>query len=219
MQGNFEGTKEMKYFWIVCAFFLMEGANAQTITVGNVKVSVTADSAASAREKAIGQAHQLACQKLVNENFPERAGSFPSQDVLMDMVNDFSIDREKTTSTSYAASLTFQFDESQVLRWVQQDGPLSPTLPPMHQTSESRPLKIKASYRNHAEWQYIRKTLENFPGVQNLSIFTLSAKNASMRISYLNPIDRLEKGLLQKGILLSQQEDGWVVSSNGQMLH
>lgn len=213
----------MKYFLIVAVFFLMDMAKAQTITVRDVLVSVKADSAASAREQALDQAHSLAFQKLVDEHFPERADSLPSQDVLRDMVSDFSIDQEKTTPQSYRASLTFQFDESQVINWVQQIPYTQPTSQSSHflhqPYEESGFLKIIATYATHSEWQHIRKALENFPGVQNLSIVTLSPKKASMEITYGGAIDKLEQGLLQKGILLSQQEDSWLASLKGQALH
>lgn len=213
----------MKYFLVVCAFFLMEEAKAQTIGVGNVKVSVKADSAASAREQALNQAHKLAFQKLVSENFPESASPLPSEDILKDMVSGFSIDREKTTSTSYTASLTFEFDEPQLLGWIQQGprGQQAPSHLPFGDQSprECGPLILTASYQTHGEWQHIRKTLENSPGVQNLSISSLSAKNASMRLIYGGNLDKLQQVLLQKGVLLSQQGDDWVVSSNEQALH
>lgn len=97
-------------------------AKAHVITVADVKVSVTADSAAVARDKALDQAHALAFQKLLKENFPEESKNPPSTDVIMNMVTDFSIDREKTTPKSYTASFTFQFDASQLLGWVTPKG-------------------------------------------------------------------------------------------------
>ena len=63
----------MRYLWFLV--FLVWGGQvgAQTMTVTNVKVSVTDSSPATAREKALDQAHQLAFQKLVEENFAESA--------------------------------------------------------------------------------------------------------------------------------------------------
>lgn len=213
----------MNYILVVIAFFLIHEARAQAITVGNVKVSVKADSAASAREQALEQAHQLAFQKLLNENFPERQGSFPSPDVLGNMVADFSIDREKATPTSYAASLTFQFDEPQVIAWAQQSQhtpPNSESTPfPQHPYKNSNSLKVRATYGTHSEWRHIRQTLETFPGIQNLSIASLSPKNANLEINFNGSTDQLGQDLLQKGILLSQQEGGWIVTSNGEALH
>jgi hypothetical protein len=129
------------------------------------------------------------------------------------MVIDFSIDREKTTPTSYTAVLTFQFNEPSVLTWLQR-GQQRPSSIPFVRETGGLSLNITASYTTHTEWQHIKKTLENFPGVKTLSIFTLSPKNASMKITYRGPIDKLQQGLLQNDILLTAQEDGWMVSSN-----
>lgn len=212
----------MKYFWIVAVLLFFQEARAQTITITDVRVSVRSDSAASAREQALNRAHELAFQKLVRENFPEHVISLPSQNILSNMVNDFSIDREKSTPTSYTASLTFQFDEPQIMAWVQKT-PLNaqndPTVPRGLQSNGiGRSLRILASYGTHGEWLHIRKALENSAGVQNLSIFTLSPKNANLEIYYRGPIDQLEQTLLQKDILLSQQDDNWVIALNKQIL-
>jgi hypothetical protein len=209
----------MRYFGIIFAFFLLQAVNAQTLTVGHVKVSVEADSAASAQTQALDHAPQLAFQKLMEENFPESVGSLPPPAVLQDMVSDFSVDREKTTPKSYTAILTFQFNEPLVLSWLQrreQGTTSSPFSRPAYEESDS--LNVTATYATHGEWQHIRKTLENFPDVQTLSVFTLSPKNASMKITYRGSIDKLKQGFLQKGILLAQQDDGWVISSNEQVL-
>ena len=106
-----------------------------------------------------------------------------------------------------------------MLSWVQQGQQRSAPVPFMGQShEESRPLKITASYATHSEWQYIRKTLEKCAGVRNLSLVSLSPQRANLNITYGGPIDQLTQALLQKGILLSQQEEGWIVSSNGQAL-
>lgn len=216
---------KMKYLLAFLACFIIHSANAQTITVEGVKVSVTGDSAAAAREQALDQAHHLAFQKVLSENFPEKQVSSPSEETLRGMVRDFSINREKTTPTSYTASLTFQFDEPQVRNWVAQvqnghPDPQEPSSSPFLQQpkEESKPLLIAASYGTHSEWQHIRKTLETFPGVQKLSIFTLSPKSAKMEITYRGSIDKLVQGLLQQGFRLVQQNGEWVLSSNEQAL-
>ena len=211
----------MKYFWIGAVLLFFHEAKAHTITVRDVRVSVKADSAASAREEALDRAQGLAFQKLVKENFPEHTISVPSQDALHNMINDFSIDREKSTPTSYTASLTFQFDEFQVMNWAQQtqlneqNGPTAPR--GLYSHGRGSPVKILASYGAHREWLYIKKTLENCVGIQNLSIFTLSPKNATLQINYRGSMDQLEQVLLQKNILLSQQGDNWVIALNKQM--
>lgn len=211
----------MKYFWIIAVFFLIQTAQAQIITVGEVKVSVKAESPASAREQALDQAHQLAFQKLMTENFPEKAFSLPSQDILRDMVNDFSIDREKTTPTSYTASMTFQFDELQVTKWIQQFQQDQSEISPLYSQDSERiqPLKIRAFYETHLDWQHIKKALEKGAHIQDFVVFALSPKSADLEIMYSGSIDQLKKELLQKDIFLSQKDEGWVISLKEQAVH
>jgi hypothetical protein len=209
----------MKYGFVIIVLSSIYAANAQTLSVENIRVSVKAESAASAREQAIEQAHQLAFQKLIDENFPESTNSLPSTEFVEGLVRDFSIEREKTTPTSYTASLTFQFDAPRVIAWIHQTPQKSSHRALTQQKyEENSSLKVTASYGTHAEWQYIRKTVENFPGVEKLSIFTLSPKNANLEIIYGGSFDILEKGLLQKGILLSQEKEGWLISSKVETL-
>jgi len=202
----------------VALFLFFYEAKAQTLTVRDVKISVKAESAASAREQALDQAHRLAFQKLLQENFPEHPFPVPPHEVLNTMVNDFSIEREKSTPTSYTASLTFQFDEPQVMAWIQQ--PQQNGEKKLAGRGESQPagkgtpIKILASYNTHREWLYLKKTLEKCVGVRNFSIFSLSPKNAKFEIYYHGALDQLEQALLQKNILLSQQKEYWMVALN-----
>lgn len=55
-----------KFFVILLALHF---STAHAITVSDVRVSITADSAGAAREQAIKQAHTIAFQKLMQENF------------------------------------------------------------------------------------------------------------------------------------------------------
>jgi len=206
----------MKYLLVLTAFFFTSNAKAHEIIVKDVKVSVTADSAATAREQALEQAHGLAFKKLLTENFPEKSGPPPSHDAILNMVTGFSIDREKTTPKSYTASLSFEFDGPSVHAWVQNRG--QPSVPKEQAFSpaaiQGKTLKIVASYATLPDWQVIKKTLENFSGIQKINILALSPQNASMEIVYGGDIEKLQQHLLHKGLLLSSQGDTWVISSN-----
>ena len=204
----------MKYLWFFVIFLFALDAKAQIMTVSNVKISVTGDSAATAREKALDQAHDLAFQKLLNENFPEKSGSSPSHDAIVDMVTDFSIDREKTTPTSYAASLTFQFDASQVYPWLQQkqlSGSLSSSSPLPSLSMAGKSLKLVASYSSLSEWQHIKRALQELPGIQKINLLTLSLENANIEIVYGGDPEQLHSHLLQKGLTADSQGGVWAI--------
>ncbi|OJW54067.1 MAG: hypothetical protein BGO67_08370 [Alphaproteobacteria bacterium 41-28] len=210
----------MKYLWVFVALQFIDYAKAEVITVTNVKVSVTDDSSATAREKALERAHDLAFQKLLNESFPEKASPLPPHDRVMNMVTDFSIDREKTTPTSYTASLTFQFDGSQVQTWLQQKGQTSPkeAFSVEQSSARGKPLKMYISYTSLIQWQDVKKVLETFPGVQKFTVLAFSLQNARVEVAYCGSLEKLQQHLLQKGYLLSPQEEGWIISSNGPLL-
>lgn len=203
----------MKYLWILGSLLFMESAHAQVLTVTNIKVSVTADSSATAREEALDKAHDLAFQKLVSENFPEKSGALPTHQDIINMVTDFSIEREKTTPTNYTASLTFQFDASKVQTWAQRDAqhvnaPLSPSL------DAGKPLKITAFYTTLSDWNNIKNTLENSSGVQKITLHTFSSQQADMDVTFSGNIETLKAQLVQRGWSLSPQEQGWRLSAN-----
>lgn len=185
------------------------------ITVSQVQVSVTADSAAVAREQALEEAHSLAFKKLLQENFPEVPLKLPPQDTLLNIVQGFSIDQEKTTPKSYRASLTFQFDEAQVQRWIE-EGESGPSHTLTEQTSfgDFQTFPIKASYTGLSQWNHIKDVLSQAPGVKNLTVESLAPQEAILTFSYGKDLQTLRQYLLHKGFLLSPDENGWMLSPN-----
>ncbi len=204
----------MKPLWFLIMCLFIACAKAHVITVADVKVSVTADSAAVARDKALDQAHALAFQKLLKENFPEESKNPPSTDVIMNMVTDFSIDREKTTPKSYTASFTFQFDASQLLGWVTPKGEVSSqdSFGAPQSLEKGKSLKIRALYSTLSEWQMIKKALENFAEVQKLTVLTVTPQNAELEIVYACSIEKLQQYIVQKEVLLSFEAEEWILS-------
>lgn len=224
----------MKSFYLILAVLCISISHARALSVSDVRVSVTADSAAAAREQAIEKAHELAFEKLVKENFPDQVASLPSPDKLMNMVTNFSIDKEKTSPKKYAASMTFQFDGGQVQSWLKKASKSSePSLPistyreeiiqihpqiehgsaPVQQNGPA-PLKVTATYNSLPEWQHIKRTLEDAQGMINVSVTNLSAQRASVDLEYGGNIDRLHQQLLSQGLTLAPEGDSWIITSN-----
>jgi hypothetical protein len=203
----------MKQLWFLPLCLLLQNESLLSLTVTDVKVSVTSDSAASAREKALADAHGLAFQQLLKEHFPESSPSLPPQDTLMNMVSDFSINKEKTTPQSYTASLTFQFDEPQVQAWLHQAQP--PSSSPMAFTPSPTGdlLKITAAYDTLAQWHHIKKTLEGVDEVQKLRLISLSPTKAEMEVAYTGEKSQLQQRLRDKKLSLEPQGQGWEISA------
>ena len=203
---------------LLCMFASPSGVMA-IVTVGNVQVSATAASIAEAREQALDKGHQLAYQKLLEENFPESHRPTPPHDTLMDMVTNFSIDREKTSSDNktYTASLTFKFDSERTHEWLQQEtisaaSSSRPSLAPSVSTlRKGPPLKVTIFYGSHPEWRQIKRALEESPEGQSVKVIHLSSKTAHVELPYGGDGIQLQQRLKTRGITLVLREGVWTI--------
>lgn len=206
----------MKFFYWFFLFLIPGMVQAQALTVTGIQVSATADSSAAARDKALDQAHDLAFERLVYQNFPEVSVYPPPHDKIVDMVSNFSIDREKATSKSYTASLTFQFDGAQVQDWVLQTNrsPEQASNIGVVNSGRGMDFNIKVSYDSLEEWQQIKKEIEGAFGVQKVTTLSLSPQSAMLKVKYAEDIQKLQKYFNLKGWILTSQEEGWNLSRN-----
>lgn len=198
--------KPLRYF-----FFLLFGqlTLANAITVPAVKVSITADSVATAREKALEEAHRLAFVKLMKENYPEASSALAPQETLMNMITTFSIDKEKTTPNSYTALMTFHFDDAKVQEWLEHTPSFNAQAKPSH-TKEIFPLKIAATYTTQQEWILIKKALET--KAIKLNVITLSPQNATLELLYEGDVFQLQHLLQEQNLDLIPQGEEWKIS-------
>ena len=86
-------------------------------TVSGIAVDATAESAAAARDKAIAQGQREAfrrlLQRLVGQGAADRV--LPVEDAaLAEMVKDFAVEEERSSSVRYIAKLSFGFDREAV---------------------------------------------------------------------------------------------------------
>lgn len=204
----------MKYIWFCFSIFIFQNVQAHVLTVTDIQVSASAESAATAREQALDQAHSLAFEKLMQEKFPEISHPLPPLETLINMVTDFSINREKTTPTSYAASLTFQFDEARVQAWIQQGFKSSAPSFSRHRIKEKgNLLRLTASYTALSQWLHIKNTLATLPEVQKVTLKSLSPLQATIEITYMGDMEKLQQSLQQSECLLSFQGGSGVLTS------
>ncbi len=204
----------MKRLWFLAIALFFQETVALAFTIKDVKVSASSDSPAAAREKALADGHALAFQKLLAEYFPTSSPTSPSHDVLMDMVTTFSIDREKSTPKTYTASLTFQFDELLVQAWLDKSqAPLPSSASASFSPSTGNSLKIRASYASLADWQHIKQTLEQVPGIQKIKIVALSPQKASLEVAHTGEIAQLKDHLRQEKLDLIPQGQDWELAS------
>ena len=209
--------KSLQGFVLLSTFVIGGSPSLYGITINDVRVSVTADSSAAAREQAIEKAHAQAYQALMQESFPDIVVDTPSQEQLLNMVEVFSIDREKTTPKSYTGSFTFQFNDALLQDWLQQGQQLTNLLDNLESPFANTPfagqtLKARATYDSLSQWQKIRSLLPQLSEVQNVQVLSVSPQEAIINLAYKGDPDTLRQQMLQKGVLLSPYENHWVIS-------
>lgn len=100
-------------------------ASEDVFTVASVPVDATAQTAAAARERALQEGQHQAFERLLQRLTPaaERA-RLPrlSDSVIADLVRDFEISGEKTSSVRYIANLTVRFKPTDVRNVLRQRG-------------------------------------------------------------------------------------------------
>ena len=100
-------------------------AQSDAYTVYDIAVDATADDAASAREAALAQGHVDALRAMVARLVPagERDALPPLEaEDIVEMVQDFSVADERTSTVRYLANLTFRFDPDSVRAYLRANG-------------------------------------------------------------------------------------------------
>lgn len=100
-------------------------AQAITYEVTGIRVDVTADNAAAARDKALQAGARQALQQFVERHVPaEKRSRYArmSQQQIEDMISDFSIRDEKTSAVRYIATLDYRFKPSRASRLLRDSG-------------------------------------------------------------------------------------------------
>jgi hypothetical protein len=100
-------------------------ASDEVFTVADVAVDATAQTAAAARERALQEGQRQAFERLLQRltPAPERARvPRPTDAAISDLVRDFEISGEKTSSVRYIASLTIRFKPEDVRNLLRQRG-------------------------------------------------------------------------------------------------
>lgn len=107
-------------------------AGADTITVTGIAVDVTAESAATARDSAIVQAHRQAFRQAVGELSPGASVPDVSDDRIASLVQDFSILQERSSAVRYLGTFEFRFDAAGLRRLLgQHDLPVAAPADPV----------------------------------------------------------------------------------------
>gem|GEM_PF-828030 len=102
------------------------GGSAETYTVQDVSVDVVAESAAVAREKAIGEAQMVAFRRLLERIAPpgqaQGIAARTDQNRLASLIQGFEVAREQLSAVRYVATFTVRFRPDAVRALVGEHG-------------------------------------------------------------------------------------------------
>jgi hypothetical protein len=107
-------------------------ASPTSYEVTGIRVDVTAENAAAARDKALQDGARQALQQFVDTWVPaDKRARYArmSQQQIEDMISDFSIREEKSSGVRYIATLDYRFKPSRASRLLRDAGVAVPLMP------------------------------------------------------------------------------------------
>ncbi|MCG8598434.1 MAG: DUF2066 domain-containing protein [Kiloniellales bacterium] len=110
---------------VLTTVLALPAAAEDIFTVNNIRVDATAGNAAEARKAALASGHLQAMQRLLSRLvLRDDLGLLPplSADQVVDLVHNFGVDDERTSSVRYLARLTFQFNPAAVRDYLRARG-------------------------------------------------------------------------------------------------
>lgn len=120
---HFASFRTVFYVFFTC-FCLLSPLKAQAedaiFTVSDVKVDITAENSAIAREQAFAKAQSDAFLKLAERLIPEAemaAFTSPDTQTISTMIKDFEVTQEQLSSVRYIGTYTFNFNDRNVRKF------------------------------------------------------------------------------------------------------
>lgn len=219
---------------LITSLLFSSAASAEIVNVPGVKVFIQDTSAAAAREKAIAQGHTLAFQKALHQLGldSQSADAMPSPDDIMTMAKGFSPDIEKQTSTSYAASFTFRFDDQDLREWSNRShGNEFSSLPefamntepsfqpngfvdPMAVNLPERQIQLEAPLQNFGDLVAVEKLFNQFPTIRQSDLKSLTQQKAIFELRISGDPEQLRHALGARGWRLDEDEGTYQLTSN-----
>lgn len=219
---------------LISSLLFSSTASAEIVTVPGVKVFIQDTSAAAAREKAIAQGHTIAFQKALHQLGLDSgsAGSIPSPDEIMTLAKGFSPDIEKQTSTSYAASFTFRFDDQDLREWsVGNQGNAFASIPefevntepsfqprgfgdPMAINLPERQIQLEAPLQNFGDFVAVENLFNQFPAIRQSNLKSLTQQKAIFELRISGDPEQLRHSLGEQGWRLNEDNGIYQLTSN-----
>ncbi len=193
---------------------------ANPYTVTDVKIDVTADSAAHARDQALTQAQRKAYEQLCARLEADGDAKKLSDDDIASLVQSFEVQNERLSAVRYIGIYTIHFNPSAVQRAisVSYEPPAAveePTPPPV---SSSAHVFITVQADSLPIWTQIKRRLGAVPQVVKIDTLTLKRGLINIDLSFNGSMDDLKTAVADQGLVLRQNANGVFELYDGSMV-
>ncbi|MFA4994100.1 MAG: hypothetical protein WC521_02215 [Bdellovibrionales bacterium] len=196
---------------------LIPAANPYTIT--DVKVDVTADTAAHARDQALMQAERKAFVQLCARLETDTDANKFSDDDIAALVQSFEVQNERLSAVRYIGIYTIHFSPSAVQRavsaWFMPSAVVEE--PPAPQPSAMH-IFIIVQADSLPVWAQLKRRLSAIPQVVRVDTLSLKRGLINVDLSYNGSLDDLKDKATDQGLVLRQKDDGSFELYDGSMV-
>jgi len=177
----------------------------ETYEERGVAVDRTAATATQAREEALAEGRRVALQRLLERLAPpeDRARLPRLSDVqVLDLVQSFEVESERTSAVRYLAILTVRFQPEGIRTLLRQAGG----------TGAAGRLTAAVPIGGAEEWVAVRRRLAEVVAVRETRILSLAPRRAQVELLYQGSEAQLAAALAQRGLTLARDGEGWRLS-------
>ncbi len=196
---------------------------AAPYVVSGVEVDVTAADPSTARDQAITEGQRKALQKLLEEQLgAEKAATIrkPSDAEIANMVQDFEVESERSSSVRYIGVMTFRFAADQVDALTGRSGGATltavpdPALPGAAAlpSGPARTLSVSVPIGSLKDWTEVRRRIATVPAVRRADLRYLSRNEARLDLLFAGDEIQLGQALAQRQLALVQAQQQWVLT-------
>jgi len=194
----------------------LAAANDDAFTIPNIEISHSGDETAISKIKAIETGEMEALRSVLsNLGAAGRVQNLSSEQVGL-LVESYELQNEKTTETSYSATMTVSFNPAQVKALLGNGQNAPPGKP---EVLVGQPMiSLRAVFRDIPEWLIIKDKLQKMNFVQKTEIKDIAAQSADMDIYYQGAVISDLPQLFQSyGMHISGGPSGWILQDAGEI--
>ncbi len=201
---------------VLIFLFPLLAAGDDAFTIANVEISHGGEETAVSKIKAIEAGEMEALRSVLNKlGAAGQPQNLNSEQVGL-LVESYQLQNEKTTATSYSATMTVSFNQVQVRALL---GGAQNVPPGKPEVLVGQPMvSVKAMFRDIPGWLIIKDKLQKMNFVKKTEIKDLSAGSANLDIYYQGALANDLPQLFESyGMHISGSPGGWILQDGSVM--